>query len=144
MRSVAQRQSRAQWTVLLLSCGTVICAMQQAFGTSGLREMPGSVSSTFSIVLFACLLIVCQHLMCGHGLPNQLRTHLYCETVSANCYSLLMCPAHSSLCMQSASLMVLAADTHLGMFKLVCTRKHDTSRKVSSRDRFALHDIHKT
>lgn len=38
--------------------------------------------------------------------------------------------------------MKLAADTNLGIFQLVCTHKHDSSKKVSSCNHFALLDNH--
>lgn len=53
-------------------------------------------------------------------------------SVNASCYLRLVCLAHSWMCMQSASLIELAADTNLGIFKLVCPGKHDSSKKVSS------------
>lgn len=64
-------------------------------------------------------------------------------SVTANCYFLPECPAQCSMCMQSASLIELAADTNVGIFKLVCPQKHDSSKKVSSCDQFTLLEIRK-
>lgn len=44
--------------------------------------------------------------------------------------------------MQDSPVNLAIDDSNLRMFKLLCTRKHDSSQRVSSRHHFALLNVH--